>query len=100
MEKGLYTKTLTKQKIDTHTLPQEQQKKLNEIIQDILRNERINDGKKNMKKILQYFAEKNILNIVLACTDLQLLSPAYPGIQIHDSMEIFAQATAKTILGK
>ena len=44
------------------------------------------------------FEKKDLKNVILACTDLQLLIPHHDKLKIYDTMKIFADATIAKIL--
>ena len=49
-------------------------------------------------RIINNYKENNINNIILACTDLQILKPVCQDMQIYDSMKIFAEATVEYMI--
>ncbi len=74
-----------------------QQEQINKIIHDLVMGNNTDDGKNILEGIIDSFAEKNIEDIVLACTDLQLLKPEHGTIKIYDTMKILANATIRQI---
>lgn len=73
------------------------QKELGIIINRILNNQQTENDRLKVLQIIKSLASKNIL---LACTDLQLViqEKQIEDKKIFDTMEILAQATAKRIL--
>ena len=49
-------------------------------------------------QVLKDLEDKGVKNIILACTDLQLLIKEKPGMEILDTMHILAKATVREIL--
>jgi aspartate racemase len=81
------------------TLPSaEQQKKIGEIIYNLVMNRRDEADKEELGKIVIGLKEKGATNILLACTDLQLIMPKIDGTETYDTMKILADATIKRIL--
>jgi len=81
------------------TLPDSRQQRIiGGIIYNLVMNKKTGKEEKELGKIIDTFKEKKITNILLACTDLQLLDPKISGMEIHDTMKIFAQATVQEII--
>lgn len=80
-------------------LPDErQQKVLGGIIYKVVMNKHDDIEEKELAKIITTFREKGVINVILACTDLQLLKPKHAEIKIYDTMKILAAATVQEIL--
>lgn len=75
-----------------------QQAKIGKIIQNLVSNRHNNRDRKELMDTIDDFETKGIHHIILACTDLQLLIPNHPRIQIFDTMKILADATVREIL--
>ncbi len=75
-----------------------QQEQINKIIHNLVMGDTTNEDKGVLEDIIQSFANKNIVDIVLACTDLQLLKPESKTIKVYDTMKILADATVEQIL--
>lgn len=73
------------------------QKELGIIINRILNNQQTENDRLKVLRIIESFTSKNIL---LACTDLQLViqDKQIGDKKIFDTMEILAQATAKEVM--
>lgn len=74
------------------------QSKLNKIIHNLVMNKHNPRHKKEVNKIIAQMVRQKVKNIVLACTDLQLITKQHPQVEILDTMHILAKATAKEIL--
>lgn len=74
-----------------------EQKKVNEVILNLVNGVRETTDRETMVDILKSFEDKGVKNVLLACTDLQLAVPKTE-LQIFDSMNILAQATVKELL--
>jgi len=53
-----------------------------------------------LEAIVATFALRKIENVVLACTDLQLLKPQNSSVKIYDTMKILADSTVGEILAE
>ncbi len=74
------------------------QKDLDLIIHRIVTNKLGQDDVAKVNKIVLEMKRRGVKNIVLSCTDLQLIVKDHPQVEILDSMQIFAKATAREIL--
>ncbi len=93
----LYEDALKKECIE-QVLPDEfDQAKIGKIINNIVLNRHANKDRQELLKIIDNFEEKGVKNVILACTDLQLLIPQHK-LNIYDTMKIFADATVDHIL--
>ena len=100
MKQGLYEKELSKSNIKQVLVDDFNQAKIGKIISNIVLNRHANRDREELLKIIDHLAERNVQNIILACTDLQLLIPQRQDVKIYDTMEIFAQATINKILSE
>ncbi len=75
-----------------------QQVKIGKIIHNLVSNRHDKRDREELIKIINDFETKGINNVVLACTDLQLLIPKHDKVVIYDTMKIFADVTVKNIL--
>jgi aspartate racemase len=96
----LYESTLEKEKIKQITPNEFDQAKIGKIINNIVINRHMNKDRQELIKIINKFEEKQVKNIILACTDLQLLIPETNNLKIYDTMKILADSTTKEILKK
>lgn len=74
------------------------QSKLDKIIHNLVLGKHNSIDKKEIDKIIARLAKRKVKNIILACTDLQLIIKEHPQVEILDTMQILAKATAKEIL--
>lgn len=75
-----------------------QQAKIGKMIRNLVLNRHSNDDRKELMEIVDGFHKKNVMTVILACTDLQLLIPHHDEMKIYDTMKILAEATVREIL--
>lgn len=98
LQNGMYDNALRKAGI-TPVLPDGlAQAQLGKLIHRLVQSRHTNRDRDAVLKVVETFASKNVHNVILACTDLQLLLPERPGIHIDDTMQILADATVREIL--
>lgn len=97
LQAGLYQKPLAAAEIKTALPSLLDQNKMSNLINKLVRNEYSDLQKNELLKIIAQLA-KEVDVILLACTDLQLLTPVYDGVKIFDTMEILVEATVKKAL--
>ena len=68
------------------------------MVTNLVLNRHANKDREELLKIINSFEEKNLKDVLLACTDLQLLIPHHSTINIYDTMELLASATIDRIL--
>lgn len=94
----LYEKVLRKEGIG-QVLPDDfEQAKIGRIINRIVLNRHDNKDRQELIKIIENFERNGVKDVILACTDLQLLIPHHPKLNIYDTMKIFSDATIDKIL--
>ena len=98
IEKQIYQKPLSDSNIQIILPDEEEQNRVGALINNLVLNRYDDKDRQELLKIIQKFSEKGLKNVVLACTDLQLLTPKHDGLTIFDSMEILAKATVREIL--
>ncbi len=98
LKKKIYESYFLKNNIRQVLPNNHQQKKIGEIIYNLVMNKHSDKDREELIEIVNTFKEKGLKNILLACTDLQLLIPQHLGIKIYDTMKIFADATVREIL--
>jgi aspartate racemase len=97
VEKELYQKPLTRKHIGI-TLPQpEDQEKIGGLIQNLVTSRSDEKDRAELLEVISRLSEKGVDTVVLACTDLQLLTPAHNLVRIYDSMAILARAAVREI---
>ena len=75
-----------------------QQEQINLIIHNLVMDDIVNNDRDVLEDIIQSFVDRNVGDVVLACTDLQLLKPTHETIKVYDTMKILADATVDQIL--
>ncbi len=91
----LHAKKLRSFGIKTILPTNDEQQSINLAIHNILNQKDVEKTKKGLTVIAESFLRKNIQDILLACTDLQILFPNIQGITVHDTMDILAHATVR-----
>jgi len=95
---NLYQQELDKHSISVVLPEHEDQQKIGEVINKLVRDEYSEIQKKELMDIISKLAGQNLDTILLACTDLQLLVPQHGSVKIIDTMEILVNITAKVSL--
>ncbi len=98
IQNKLYENAFEKEGITYVTPDSFQQGKLGRIILNLVTGKQKNKDREELIKIIDGFEQENVDCVVLACTDLQLLTPKHPALRIFDTMRIFADATVEKIL--
>lgn len=94
----LYEKPLKANGI-TQVIPDNlQQAKIGKLILNLVSNRYDNKDRNILLKVIQDFGKKKVKNIILACTDLQLLIPEQSNIKIYDTMKILLDFTVKEVI--
>jgi len=98
VSKQLYQLPLDNNQISI-VLPDElDQDKIGNLINNLVINRYDDKDRAELLQIIDRLSNKGIKNVVLACTDLQLLTPKHDHVDIYDSMAILADATVREIL--
>lgn len=71
------------------------QSKMGVIINRLVNNQHTVKDKDALLKIME---DMNAKNVILACTDLQILNPKRDGVKIFDTMDILAKNTIRELL--
>lgn len=74
------------------------QERVGFLIKNIVTNRYDEKDKLELLKIIENFGKQKVTDVLLACTDLQILVSEYKGMHLFDSMKILALATAREIL--
>lgn len=98
LKRKMYESVLEKEGIEQVVPNEFDQAKIGKMINNIVLNRHANKDRKELLKIIDKFRKKGVKNVILACTDLQLLIPYHPKLRIYDTMKIFADATIQEIL--
>ncbi len=100
IEKKLYQQKLQKQDIAITLLDAADQERIGFLINNLVTNRYDDIDRAELVSIIKNISKKEVRDIILACTDLQLLTPKVDGVNIYDSMAILAEATVREILGE
>jgi aspartate racemase len=95
----LYQNELRKNNIDIVLPSGDEQKKMGVLINKLVRNEYSEDQKQELTEVINGLVNDNVDAVLLACTDLQLLTPKHNSIKIIDTMKILVDSTVKMSLG-
>lgn len=98
LKRKLYETALKKEGIKQVVPDGFDQAKIGKMINNIVLSRHANKDRKELLKIIDKFEKKGVKNVILACTDLQLLLPHHPELEIYDTMKIFVDATVDKIL--
>lgn len=98
-QSNMHTNKLRTFGIETVLLSKEDQVHIDRVIHNILNQKDMLKTKKDLERIANTFKIRGVHHILLACTDLQLLFPNIPGLIVHDTMKVLAQATVREIIG-
>ena len=91
----LYENAFNNSNIEGFVPSQEEQLALDAIILNLVLGKNNKKDYDQLVHIIENFKKNNITNILLACTDLQLLNPVCKDVQIYDSMHILAESTVE-----
>jgi aspartate/glutamate racemase len=75
-----------------------QQAKMGKIILNLVSGLQKNQDREEIINIINSFEEKDVDCVALACTDLQLLIPKHPKLEIFDTMKILVEATVRELI--
>lgn len=100
LQNRLYGEKLEQEDIGVQTPNKQDQDNMGEIINNLVHSRQNDEDKLKLTKIVRNFADKDIKTILLACTDLQLITPEVEGTDIHDTMKILVDTTVRKILGE
>lgn len=98
LENKLYENAFKENGIGYVTPDDIQQAKIGKLIFNLVRGQQSNEDREELIQIIAGFEKKAVDCVVLACTDLQLLTPKYENLQIFDTMKILSDATVEKIL--
>lgn len=98
IERGLYETDFK-----SHTIRQVipdgfEQAKIGKMISNLVLSRHDNRDREELVKVIESFANKGVKNVILACTDLQLLLPSHDGLNIYDTMKILVDATVREVI--
>lgn len=99
IRKRLYETKLLENKIKVINPNDRDQMQMAEIINNLVHSRHSGADKKQLLQITNRLILGGAKTVLLACTDLQLITPKIENAEIIDTMDILAQKTAKEILG-
>jgi aspartate racemase len=91
----LFDENLKRSGINMTTPTTSNQSKMGAIINRLVNNQQTGKDKDEFLKIIE---DTNVKNVILACTDLQILNPEIDGVRIFDTMDILAKAAVREVL--
>lgn len=97
VDKKLYQTPLENRNISIILPDDADQEKVGMLIQNLVINRYDDKDRKELLNVIGRLASKGLENVVLACTDLQLLTPKHDHVSIYDSMAVLADATVREI---
>jgi aspartate racemase len=98
IRKKLYENKLAESGITVKVPHDEDQDKMGQIINNLVHSRHDGKDKRKLLEITNKFVQSGTNTILLACTDLQLITPEIPNTEVIDTMEILVQATVREIL--
>lgn len=96
--KKLYEEKLLLNNIKVSIPNKSDQEIMGNIINNLVHSRQNTHDKEELLKIIDTFSQQGIKTLLLACTDLQLLVPNHPKMDVYDTMRILVNATVKKIL--
>ncbi len=100
IKRNLYEEKLQANGIAVAHINDPQQEKIGEIINRLVLKQENEADRAELIEMIDGFISQGVTNILLACTDLQLLVPQMRGVQVLDTMEILAEVTSNNILSE
>jgi aspartate racemase len=97
-ESGIYDTKMVQAGINHVKVSDQQQQAINQIISRLLKGHKSDRDFTTLVNIIDSLSGSGISDLLLACTDLQILDPVHPYIKIHDTMKILADATVEHLL--
>ncbi|MBP9687210.1 amino acid racemase [Candidatus Woesebacteria bacterium] len=100
IRKQLYEDSLKANGIKVIAPNEEDQSLMGEIINNLVHSRQDKEDKDKLQLITKNLVDQGTRTVLLACTDLQLISPIIQNTEIIDTMDILAQTTVREILAK
>jgi len=98
IKSGIYRDLLIEQSIVPHYVDTKDQDIVNDVIVHILEEKHTESDTQAMISIVEKLKEKKVENILLACTDLQLiLHQKDVPLKLHDTLRILTEATVEEV---
>jgi aspartate racemase len=95
IQNKLFDENLKRHGIEMKIPNNSNQTKMGAIINRLVNNQQTRNDKNEFLKIIK---ETNARNVILACTDLQILEPKISEVKIFDTMDILAKASVREVL--
>ena len=97
----LYSKALEEAGIEAYLPDADDQLKIDNTIVNIVNSKETTDDKKVLDEIIDKFGAKGITDLLLACTDLQMIiKQENYHMKVYDTMKILVSATVKQAIQK
>lgn len=100
VDKKIYQKPLESRGIEVILPIDQDQYQIGRLVKNLVMSKHYGKDKRELIKIIDSFKDRDVENVILACTDLQLLTPKDDKSKIYDSMKILATSTVEKILNK
>lgn len=94
----LYEDYLNKNQIKQITPTESEQKQIGMLINNLVLKRYDDIDRRKLNEIITNLSKTGLTTIILACTDLQLLTPKFEGVKVFDTMKILADTTVNKIL--
>lgn len=98
INRRLYENKLIESHIKQILPSAQDQEVIGEIIYHLVSNNYTITDKKNLNKIISQLDKKKVDAVILACTDLQLVTPKRKKPYVYDTMQILVDATVRYIV--
>jgi len=95
LDNRLYEVALSSRGIAQYLPSKYSQDKIGVIIHNLVSGYIGEEEREGLMRVILDFKADKVKDIILACTDLQLVMPQNAGVKIHDTLEILALASAK-----
>lgn len=97
IRKKLYEDKLQQNNINVVRPDEKDQEQMGDIINNLVHSRHSNVDKQRLIEITKKLIEKDARTILLACTDLQLITPEIEDAEVIDTMDILVQATMREV---
>lgn len=98
IRKRLYEDKLQKNKIKVVNPEESDQEQMGEVINNLVHSRHSNGDKEKLLEITKRLVDKGARTVLLACTDLQIITPEIDNAEVVDTMDILVHATVREIL--
>lgn len=94
---GLYDHLLEPAGISVISPSETEQRLLDQSITRLVNGENTVEDRDQLNEIITSLANQGVQTTLLACTDLQLITPSHPTVAIYDTMQILVESTVNKI---